>query len=127
MNDKLEAKDKLVENEEASNCLFCKIGSGTISSTFVHEDQNCFAIRDITPQAPNHLLVIPKKHYTNITKVDDKLLMGELFQQAAQIAAKENLENGFRLVVNTGADGGQSVGHLHIHILGGRNMLWPPG
>ncbi|MFA6207946.1 MAG: histidine triad nucleotide-binding protein [Candidatus Obscuribacterales bacterium] len=113
------------DNDES--CLFCKIGRGVISSTFVHEDQNCFAIRDITPQAPTHILVIPKKHYKNIVLVDDKLLMGELFQQAASIAAKENLENGFRLVINTGADGGQSVGHLHIHILGGRSMQWPPG
>jgi histidine triad (HIT) family protein len=120
-------KDKLEQIDETGNCLFCKIGSGKISSTFVHEDHNCFAIRDITPQAPSHLLVIPKKHYKNIALLDDKLLMGELFQQAALIAAKENLENGFRLVVNTGADGGQSVGHLHIHILGGRSMQWPPG
>lgn len=114
------------ENEEA-NCLFCKIGSGVISSNFVYEDQSCFVIRDITPQAPSHLLVIPKKHYKNIALVDDKQLMGELFHQAAQIAAKENLKDGFRLVVNTGTDGGQSVGHLHIHVLGGRHMLWPPG
>ncbi len=127
MKDKLEQIDELEQNDETVNCLFCKIGSGKISSTFVHEDKNCFAIRDITPQAPHHLLVIPKKHYKNIALLDDKLLMGELFQQAALIAKKENLENGFRLVVNTGADGGQSVGHLHIHVLGGRSMQWPPG
>jgi histidine triad (HIT) family protein len=127
LKDKLEQIDELEQNDETGNCLFCKIGSGKISSTFVHEDQNCFAIKDITPQAPHHLLVIPKKHYKNIALLDDKLLMGELFQQAALIAKKENLENGFRLVVNTGADGGQSVGHLHIHVLGGRSMQWPPG
>lgn len=121
MNNNEQAPD----NDES--CLFCKIGSGAINSTFVYEDQNCYAVRDITPQAPTHILVIPKKHYKNIAFVDDKLLMGELFQQAAGIATKENLENGFRLVINTGADGGQSVGHLHIHILGGRSMQWPPG
>jgi hypothetical protein len=88
LKDKLEQIDELEQNDETSNCLFCKIGSGKISSTFVHEDQNCFAIKDITPQAPHHLLVIPKKHYKNIALVDDKLLMGELFQQAALIAAK---------------------------------------
>ena len=127
MKDELGKIDEFEMNDETGNCLFCKIGSGKISSTFVHEDQNCFVIRDITPQAPNHLLVIPKRHYKNIALLDDKLLMGELFQQAALIAAKENLDNGFRLVVNTGTDGGQSVGHLHIHILGGRSMQWPPG
>ncbi len=109
------------------NCLFCKIGNGTISSKFVHEDDQCYAINDITPQAPTHILVIPKKHYTDISAVDDKILMGELFYTAARVAQRANLTSGFRLVVNTGADGGQSVGHLHIHVLGERQMLWPPG
>ncbi len=109
------------------NCLFCKIGNGTISSEFVHEDDQCYAIADITPQAPTHILVIPKKHYADISAVDDKILMGELFYTSARVARSANLASGFRLVVNTGADGGQSVGHLHIHVLGGRQMLWPPG
>jgi len=109
------------------DCLFCKIGNGLISSKFVHEDKHCYAIADITPQAPTHILVIPKRHYANVTALDDKLLMGELFCTAAQVARSANLNSGFRLVVNTGADGGQSVGHLHIHVMGGRQMLWPPG
>ncbi|CAN5173967.1 histidine triad nucleotide-binding protein [soil metagenome] len=123
----MENRNLEIEANEGANCLFCKIGSGAINSTFVHEDENCFVIRDITPQAPSHLLVIPKKHYQNIAVLDDKLLIGELLQMATRVAAQENLANGFRLVINTGSDGGQSVGHLHIHVLGGRSMHWPPG
>lgn len=114
--------------QKDKDCLFCKIGAGELpSASFVYEDEDCFAINDITPQAPVHILVIPKGHVKNVSLVDDKNLMGSLFQSAAKVAAEKSLSNGFRLVVNTGDDGGQSVGHLHIHILGGRPMLWPPG
>ena len=109
------------------DCLFCRICKGQINATYVHEDENCFAIRDISPQAHTHILVIPRLHRQNITMVEDKVLLGDLFQAASRIAAEEKLENGFRLVVNTGDHGGQSVGHLHIHILGGRPLAWPPG
>lgn len=109
------------------NCLFCRIGSGEISANFVHKDDCSFSIRDINPQAPTHILVIPREHKQNIASVDDKNLLGELFSSACRVAAAEGLINGFRLVVNTGEDGGQTVGHLHIHVIGGRPMLWPPG
>lgn len=125
---KPEAEMKQKTKEDSSpDCLFCQIGSGNIKSTFVYEDAASFAIADITPQAPTHILVVPKKHYQNIALVDDQALMGGLFQTAALVAAQAKLSNGFRLVVNSGDDGGQSVGHLHIHVLGGRQMLWPPG
>jgi Diadenosine tetraphosphate (Ap4A) hydrolase and other HIT family hydrolases len=109
------------------SCLFCRISRGEIPATIVHQDEVSFAIRDISPQAPTHILVIPREHKQNITEVDDEKLMGQLFKRAAAITREEKLEKGFRLVVNTGEDGGQSVGHLHIHILGGRSLSWPPG
>ncbi len=117
----------MTDSTASKDCLFCKIGAGEIGGSFVYEDENCFAINDITPQAPTHILVIPRKHVKNISLVDDQSLMGSLFQSASKVAAQKKLDNGFRLVVNTGDDGGQSVGHLHIHVLGGRQMLWPPG
>lgn len=116
------------ENDFDPSCLFCKIGKGDINAAFVDQDEHFFAIRDISPQAPTHILVIPRKHRQNITLVEEKELLGHLFQKASQVAKEEKVdEKGFRLVVNTGDEGGQSVGHLHIHILGGRQMLWPPG
>ena len=116
------------ENTDSdSNCLFCRICRGEIPASFVHEDEHAFAIKDINPQAPTHVLVIPRQHRQNITKVEDQALLGSLFQTASLVAGKEKLDNGFRLVVNTGEDGGQTVGHLHIHILGGRALHWPPG
>jgi histidine triad (HIT) family protein len=111
------------------DCIFCKIANGDIPSAKVYEDADFFAFRDINPMAPIHVLVVPKNH------VDDALagaakpgLMDALMAAAAKIARQEGLEaGGFRLVVNTGEDGGQSVKHLHLHILGGRKMAWPPG
>lgn len=108
-------------------CLFCRIGKGEISANFVHKDEFSFSIRDINPQAPTHILVIPREHKQNIACVKEKELLGELFQKACAVAAGEGLSQGFRLVVNTGEEGGQTVGHLHIHVIGGRPMLWPPG
>jgi histidine triad (HIT) family protein len=111
------------------NCIFCKIAAGSIPSTKVYEDDNYFAFRDINPAAPVHVLVIPKKHLANALEgAAEPGMMEGLMAVASKIASQEGLEaGGFRLVINTGEDGGQSVNHLHLHILGGRKMAWPPG
>jgi histidine triad (HIT) family protein len=113
--------------DKQATCIFCSIHRGEINSPFIYEDESAFAIRDINPQAPTHILVVPRKHVDNIAKEEDKALIGSLFHAAARIAEKEKLTGGFRLVVNTGEDGGQTVNHLHIHLLGGRRLSWPPG
>ncbi len=118
------------QDNSEQNCLFCKISQGLIPATFVYQDDSCFAINDISPQAPTHILVIPREHKQNVGHVDDKELLGHIFQTACKLAEQQNLtasDKGFRLVTNTGPDGGQSVGHLHIHLLGGRSLGWPPG
>ena len=113
----------------ASDCLFCRMASGEIPVDKVHEDDLVFAIRDINPQAPTHVLVIPVAHVASAAELTaaDGPLLGRLFEVAAAIARDEGLEAGFRLVTNIGPDGGQSVAHLHVHLLGGRRMAWPPG
>jgi histidine triad (HIT) family protein len=111
----------------AADCLFCKIIDKQIPSNPVTENEEMIAIRDINPQAPTHILIIPKHHAKDITEMTDHSLTGRLFAAAKSIAASEGLGKGFRLVVNTGPDGGQTVDHLHIHLLGGRFMTWPPG
>jgi histidine triad (HIT) family protein len=108
-----------------SDCLFCKIANHTIPVKAVHEDERSIAFPDINPQAPTHLLLIPKQHFANAAEAPDDLL-GHLLKEAAELAKRE-LPNGYRIVVNTGDDGGQTVHHLHLHILGGRFMTWPPG
>ncbi len=113
----------MVEN----SCIFCRIISGQLASNIIWQDDLAIAIRDLNPQAPSHVLIIPKQHLVDITECKDSVLLGSLFQRAALIASKERLTNGFRLVVNTASDGGQTVNHLHIHLLGGRTMGWPPG
>ena len=85
------------------------------------------AIRDVNPQAPTHILIMPKNHIANITQLDNAETLGSLFMKVAEIARAEKLEKGFRVVVNTGNDGGQTVDHLHIHVMGGRQLHWPPG
>ena len=110
--------------------LFTKIINGEIPSDRVYEDELCYAFRDIDPKAPVHILIVPKKEIPGMTGVEagDRDLLGHLLLKAAEIAEAEGLsENGYRLVINSGRDGGQSVDHLHIHILGGREMIWPPG
>jgi histidine triad (HIT) family protein len=109
------------------NCIFCKIVAGEIASAKLIDDDYCIAINDINPQAPTHILVIPKTHVSDITECSDVNMLGSLFNRAHKIAAEKSLERGFRLVVNTGNEGGQTVDHLHIHLLGGRQMHWPPG
>lgn len=113
-----------------SDCLFCKIGSGQIPSKVVMQDDEILAFDDINPQAPVHVLVIPKRHLVALNEVSagDHALLGRLLEAAIQVAGKKGIaESGYRVVANTGRDGGQSVFHLHLHVLGGRHMAWPPG
>jgi histidine triad (HIT) family protein len=111
------------------DCLFCKIVHGAIPANRVFEDECCIGFPDIDPQAPTHILVIPKQHIASHARVreEDTALMGRLLAAVAQIARDQDLDGGYRIVVNTGQDGGQTVNHLHIHLLGGRHMKWPPG
>jgi histidine triad (HIT) family protein len=112
-----------------ADCLFCRIASGEIPVAKVHEDDLVFAIRDINPRAPTHVLVIPMAHVgsaADLTEADAPML-GRLFAVAAELARADGLEGGWRLVSNVGPDAGQSVPHLHVHLLGGRAMAWPPG
>lgn len=111
------------------NCLFCKIVSGEIPAKKLYEDDSSIAFADIHPQAPTHFLVIPKQHIASLAQAaaTDKNLLGHLTLVATELAAKHNLAKGFRIVVNTGEEGGQTVDHLHLHVLGGRAMHWPPG
>ncbi len=110
-----------------SECLFCKIAEGSISAGIVAETENALAFRDINPQAPIHVLVIPRRHVESLNAVNDEGMMGELVKLSQMVAAQEGLENGWRWVANVGTDGGQTVFHLHFHLLGGRRMGWPPG
>jgi histidine triad (HIT) family protein len=110
--------------------IFNKIINREIPADIVHEDEQCLAFRDIHPQAPVHILVIPKKHLERLAAAEeeDAALLGHLLLTARQIAAAEGLlESGFRVVVNNGRDGGETVPHLHVHLLGGRPLSWPPG
>jgi len=107
-----------------SDCLFCKIIAGTIPSTKVYEDETVYAFRDIAPQAPTHILVVPKAHIESCNGItaDNSNLVAHIFEVIAQIAKEENLENGYRVVSNCGDDAGQTVHHLHFHILGGKKL-----
>jgi histidine triad (HIT) family protein len=112
-----------------ADCLFCRMASGEIPVAKVHEDDLVFAIRDINPRAPTHVLVIPMAHVgsaADLTEADAPML-GRLFAVAAELARADGLDGGWRLVSNVGPDAGQSVPHLHVHLLGGRAMAWPPG
>ena len=111
-----------------TNCLFCKMVSGEIKPDAVFEDDNILAFRDINPQAPVHILVIPKRHIATLNDLDDAELSGQLLQTAVNLAKQEGLsEDGYRTVFNCNKNGGQAVYHLHLHLLGGRQMTWPPG
>jgi histidine triad (HIT) family protein len=113
----------------SSGCLFCKIITGIIPAEKIYEDEVSIAIRDINPQAMTHILVLPKEHIESLAEVgpEQTELLGKLVANAAEIARKHKLDRGFRLVVNTGPEGGQTVNHLHLHVIGGRHMAWPPG
>lgn len=111
-----------------TDCLFCKIAAGEIPSTKVAEDDRFFAFRDINPEAPTHVLVVPKQHVASLNDRPAAEMLGSLLLFAQGIAEAEGLaERGYRVVVNTNADAGQTVFHLHVHVLGGRGMRWPPG
>jgi histidine triad (HIT) family protein len=111
------------------DCLFCQIVGGTIPADRVHEDDVVLAFRDINPQAPTHVLVIPKEHIPSAADLRgrDGELLGRLWETVARLAESESLTGGWRVVTNVGPDGGQSVEHLHLHLLGGRSLKWPPG
>jgi histidine triad (HIT) family protein len=111
------------------SCLFCKIVEGVIPSTPVYQDEFAYAFADLNPQAPVHILIVPREHIKSIAEAgeDKRALLGHLLWTAAEIAREKNLGSGYRIVVNTGEDGGQTVDHLHLHLLGGRHMTWPPG
>lgn len=113
-----------------SDCLFCKILQGEIPSAAVYEDERTYAFRDINPQAPVHVLVIPREHIARVSDVQptQEELLGHLLWVAAEIARKEGIsDDGYRLVINCGTHGQQAVEHLHVHLIGGRQMEWPPG
>jgi histidine triad (HIT) family protein len=113
-----------------SDCLFCRIARGEVSSTVVRDAPGALAFEDLNPQAPTHVLIIPKRHIASVADLedDDTLLVGQLVALARDIARERGLDpSGYRLVINTGSQAGQSVAHLHLHLLGGRVMRWPPG
>jgi histidine triad (HIT) family protein len=112
----------------SADCLFCKISRKEIPAKLVAETESCVAFRDINPQAPVHVLVIPRKHLASLDAAHDPELLGTLMLLAAKVARDEGVAStGYRTVVNTGRDGGQSVDHVHVHLLGGRRLGWPPG
>jgi len=112
-----------------SECIFCRIASGEIPTTKIYEDELCVAFRDLNPVAPVHALVISREHLNSLTQAreEHEALLGHLLVTAAKVAEMEGLSEGFRTVINTGDDGGQTVNHLHLHVIGGRAMHWPPG
>ena len=111
------------------DCLFCKIIAGDIPSNKVYEDELCFAFYDIDPQAPTHFLVVPKQHIQSAAQIDGEnaAVVGHMFAVIARLAKELGFADGFRVVSNVGESGGQSVPHLHFHVLSGRDMSWPPG
>lgn len=111
------------------DCIFCKIIIGDIPANLIYEDERVIAFNDINPQAPVHFLVIPKEHIksANFINDDNKELIGHIIFIASKIAKEAGLEEGYRIINNCGDDGGQTVDHIHFHVLGNRKMLWPPG
>ena len=113
-----------------NDCIFCKIAAGEIPAQKVFEDDSVIAFKDLSPKAPVHVLIVPKKHIQSVAAftAEDKDLAAHIFVDVVpKLAAELNVADGFRLVMNTGDDGGQTVNHLHVHLLGGRKMTWPPG
>jgi len=121
--------NKRVYTGLAMSCLFCKIIEGSIPSTPVYQDDLGYAFADINPKAPVHVLIVPREHIRSLDEAGEekRALLGHLLWAAADIARKKGLKDGYRIVVNTGEDGGQTVDHLHLHLLGGRALTWPPG
>ncbi len=113
-----------------SDCIFCKVGAGQVASRVVFQDEEVLAFEDLNPQAPVHVLIIPKRHIGTLSEMraGEQALLGHLLEAATLVAEKKGIvESGYRVVANTGKDGGQTVFHLHLHVLGGRRMTWPPG
>ena len=113
-----------------NECLFCRIAAREIPSEIVHESDNVIAFRDVDPKAPTHILLIPREHLVSVAQIDDAHagMLAELFRAAAHLAKAESIDrSGWRMVTNVGEDGGQTVEHLHFHLLGGRRMTWTPG
>lgn len=112
----------------SASCLFCRIVRGEIPATIVRQDEHCLAFRDINPQAPVHVLVIPRAHVESMDALTDAAIGGHVLAMAAEVARQEGIAGtGYRTVFNTNGDGGQTVFHLHAHVLGGRSLAWPPG
>ena len=112
----------------ADECVFCRIARGEIPAKIVAESEMCVAFRDLDPKAPVHVLVIPREHFASLNEVGSPALLGDMLAVAVGVARKEKIaESGYRVVLNTNSDGGQTVFHLHAHVLGGRHMGWPPG
>ena len=109
-----------------SKCIFCEIAAGRMSANILYQDETVVAFKDINPQAPTHVLIIPKQHYESIREVQDEALIGHLFTVANKVAADLGVAS-FRYVINPGSQAGQTVFHLHLHLMGGRYMAWPPG
>jgi histidine triad (HIT) family protein len=111
------------------NCIFCKIAAGEIPSTAIYQDESIYAFADVHPKAPVHILIVPREHIASLSEATEahRDLLGHLLWAATEIARKQALGNGYRIVVNSGEDGGQTVEHLHLHLMGGRPMGWPPG
>lgn len=114
---------------ETDNCFFCQICSGKTETMVLYEDEDLMAFRDIAPQAPFHVLILPKAHIESAAELSERegALLGKIFRIAAQLCRDEGITKGYRVVTNVGAEGGQSVPHLHFHVLAGRQMAWPPG
>jgi histidine triad (HIT) family protein len=111
------------------SCIFCKIAAGEIPSTAVYQDASAYAFADLHPKAPVHILIIPREHIVSLIDANEnhRDLLGHLMWVGAEIARRQGLSNGYRIVVNAGEEGGQTVDHLHLHLMGGRSMAWPPG
>lgn len=112
-----------------ADCLFCKIAAGEIPSTKIYEDEAVYAFADIDPQAPFHAIIIPREHIASAVEIteENSHLIAKIYEAVAKIAKQEGLQKGFRVVNNCGEDGGQTVGHIHFHLLARRNLQWPPG
>lgn len=126
----LQPQPRKPHHKRMSNCIFCKIVSGEIPSTRVYEDKVAVAFNDLSPQAPVHILVVPKVHVDSLdkAKASDAETLGKLLTASAEIARRDGFaDNGYRVVINTNADGGQTVFHLHVHLLAGRPFIFPPG
>jgi len=113
-----------------NDCIFCKIVAGGIKSKIAYQDDNIVAFEDIAPQAPTHLLFIPREHVDRITEMGDAKIVSmipKVFKAIAKVVSEKNMDSGYRVVLNQGSEAGQAVGHLHFHLLAGRRMSWPPG